>query len=628
MANVRRTAIEAGTPYILFSGNVDRAEAFAPLYWDKSAEQRRTTLPQDWKGQPFHHMRLNQDKDTIRLLILHPGIDDDSIICSLEEVGIDEKPYTAVSYQWGDKTPEKKIYILNGGIMTVWPNIYAALKQFRSPVEDKILWVDSICIDQTNMEEKNHQIRLMGKIYGRALGVVTWLGEASEDSDLAMGSLALYSKFLGYYPKDPDMEKLENAQILALGRLFKRGYWNRVWIIQEIAKGGARSWIVCGDKYVAWECIDWFRIMQWRANELFDGSGIGDAAIGEYNEEVFAASLMRDMVKDGAVCPYLSQLLHLSRGRQATQPVDKIYGVLGLASPEIQEALIPDYGKPLREVLVEATKIALKQSQHKQLDLLCEAGHLNENLPSWIPDWTIPLPHRRFMFSAYNASLNTTAEFEIEGEVLKVKALIIDRIGKICSEIFDGTNWRVFRDMRAVASEGLIDMYSHSQSGSIPIRLQNEEMATMRQLAESIHPTFNDCFWRTLCADMDGHSERLVAPQFLTDLQEAIEGGEAQTPGSLVDVYISRTLMKAAFPVLQDRRFFVTDKRHLMGIGPKDLRHGDCVAIIFNASVPFVLRLKSDSTYRLIGPLYINSIMDGQVVSYPGDLKIEEISIT
>jgi Heterokaryon incompatibility protein (HET) len=146
MANVRRAAIEAGTPYIVFSENVELAEAFAPLYWDKTAERCRTELPQDWEEKLFQHKPLNQSKDVIRLLTLHPGIGDDPIICGLEEVAIGEKLYTAVSYQWGDMAPEKQINILNGGIMTVRPNIYAALKQFRSPVEDKVLWVDSICI--------------------------------------------------------------------------------------------------------------------------------------------------------------------------------------------------------------------------------------------------------------------------------------------------------------------------------------------------------------------------------------------------------------------------------------------------------------------------------------------------
>jgi hypothetical protein len=366
--------------------------------------------------------------------------------------------------------------------------------------------------------------------------------------------------------------------------------------------------------------------MQERGNELFDGTEMGDTAIREYNEEIFAASLARDMVKDGAVRPYLSQLLHLSRGRQATKPVDKIYGVLGLAHPEIQKALMPDYSKSLREVLIEATKVALTQRQHKQLDLLCEAGHLDETLPSWVPDWAIPSAHRRFNFSAYNASLNTTADFEIEGEVLKVKALMIDRICNTCSEIFDGTNWRVVHNMEAVASEEIINLYTRDQSGPIPARVQSEEVAVLRKLAEMVHPTFKDRFWRTLCVDMNGLSERPVPPASMNTLQKAAEIGDTQSTGSPIDIHISHVL-KSALAVLRDKRFFVTGERHLMGIGPKILRSGDCIGIVLGASVPFVLRPESNFTYRLLGPAYVNSIMDGQVISHPTDVQVEEIRI-
>ncbi|KAF4611341.1 hypothetical protein G7Y89_g15672 [Cudoniella acicularis] len=195
----------------------------------------------------------------------------------------------------------------------------------------------------------------MDQIYSRAAAVVAWLGEASEDSDIAMEALDQCSKFRGYYPKNSQIEKFSPAQVTALNQLFKRGYWNRGWIIQEVAHGGGRSFIVCGKKWVAWECIDWCRIEQERESELLDGTGVGDFAVREYSEEILAASLARAMIMDGACQPYFAQLLHLSRGRQATAPVDKVFGILGLASRDIQEAIIPDYNKPLREVLVEAT---------------------------------------------------------------------------------------------------------------------------------------------------------------------------------------------------------------------------------------------------------------------------------
>jgi hypothetical protein len=627
MANVRRAAILAGTPYLLLSDSVDFAERVAPLNPDEAAERRRTKLPEDWKDKPFEHKPLNRIKQSIRLLHLHPGEGDDPIICSIKQVeNIMEEPYTAVSYQWGDKTPEKKISILDGGVLTIGPNLFSALKQFRVPVESKVLWIDAICINQDDKEEKIHQIRLMGQIYSCAAAVVTWLGEASEDSDIAMEALEQYSKFRGYYPENPQIDKFSAAQVIALNELFKRGYWNRVWIIQEVAHGGSHSFLVCGNKWVAWECIDWYRTEQERESELLDGTGVGDFAVREYSEEILAASLAREMTMDGACHSHFAQLLHLSRGRQATAPVDKVFGILGLASRDIQEAIIPDYSRPLRETLIEATKVALMESYAEQMNLLCDAGHLNESLPSWVPDWTTPSQHKRLLFSAYNTSAKAGPVFKIDGDVLQVRALMVDCILNACEEVYDGTNWRAIRAMETFATELVIPIYTQGREGPVSVREQNEEQAMLRQLSAMIHPTFREGFWRTLCADIQSNSERPAAEKYGDMLYHILERGDKEPIGSPWDVHIT-PVMQSFLPCLRERRFFVAEKRQLMGIGPLTLQKDDRIGIVLGASVPFIFRPASDSSYRLLGPAYVHSIMDGQVLRHPGDIRFEHIKI-
>ena len=129
------------------------------------------------------------------------------------------------------------------------------------------------------------------------------------------------------------------------------------------------------------------------------------------------------MTNDGATYAYFAQLLHLNHGRQATIPVDEVFGFLGLASRDIQEDIIPDYKKLLREDLIEATRVALTESHPEQMDLLCETGHL-KRLPSLMGaglDNTIAAHVLRF--SAYKASSTAARVFEIDGDVLKVQAL-------------------------------------------------------------------------------------------------------------------------------------------------------------------------------------------------------------
>jgi len=89
--------------------------------------------------------------------------------------------YIALSYVWGPSTQNKQI-LVNGHLCPVTDNLYAALDQLQHCVAIKTglrIWVDALCIDQNNLEEKAYQIELMHKIYAQAQHVVIWLGPES-----------------------------------------------------------------------------------------------------------------------------------------------------------------------------------------------------------------------------------------------------------------------------------------------------------------------------------------------------------------------------------------------------------------------------------------------------------------
>jgi hypothetical protein len=94
-------------------------------------------------------------------------------------------PYEALSYTWGDTKRTARI-TLNGRSLLVTENLYTALLHLRSSSEDRIMWIDAICIDQDNWEERGHQVQLMGDIYQQAERVVVWLGRGTEATDIAM----------------------------------------------------------------------------------------------------------------------------------------------------------------------------------------------------------------------------------------------------------------------------------------------------------------------------------------------------------------------------------------------------------------------------------------------------------
>lgn len=100
----------------------------------------------------------------------------------LEEVSLDSSlSYEALSYTWDGQVPDRPINC-HGKIMKVTKNCEIALLRLRNQLKRQ-LWVDSICINQDSVLEKNTQIPLMGEIYGKCSRVLVWLGEGSEASD-------------------------------------------------------------------------------------------------------------------------------------------------------------------------------------------------------------------------------------------------------------------------------------------------------------------------------------------------------------------------------------------------------------------------------------------------------------
>jgi hypothetical protein len=629
MANVRRLVQDLGKPYITFE-NTEARELGPDVCNDPSPSKapKRTQLPGSWDGKAFDYSPLDSARQVIRLLYLHPGEGGDPIICSLREAELksSEWPaYNALSYQWGDPTPTKPIHVLDGGIVDVRQNLYDALVQLRSRYEDKIFWIDAVCINQSDLSEKSHQIRLMGKIYAQATNVITWLGKASEDSDLAMDYLASYVALMGYPHPGMQIPEPSELQLVALHNLFKRGYWNRVWIIQEVARGGTQSYVFCGDKWVPWECVDWFRIEQERSGKVFLDGRLGQLAVSEHTARVLAASKFRELTRDGAAYPSLAELLRLSRGREAACEVDKVFGILGLSGDHIQEQIVPDYNKTLRDVLMEATKAALNElPRYDKMSLLCDAGHSEGGLPSWCPNWTKPGLHTGLQYAAYNASKGTLPDWRIDGSVLEIPVIIADRIADVSQHIFDGDNWEVLDDIELIA-EGVIAVHSQGRIGPIPVREQNEEQTKTRKLGVLLSPRFTETFWRTLCADVDSEGRRPAPGDYGGFLSKFRERSEDRFKRSDPRYNQFSRLLGEAFKALEGRRFFVIERR-FMGIGPPALREGDYICIVLGAKVPFILR-EDGGYFKIIGPAYIDGIMDGQVIGDGKEVMVSRIKI-
>ena len=175
--------------------------------------------------------------------------------------------YTTLSYTWGDRTKLRAIKV-NGHIWEVTENLDDFLRSYIMnklttllPNEARIgWWIDALCINQKDIEERNQQVKRMTDIYQQSLQTVAWLGQASENSDLALDlleSIMLHhintrEDALTYSAGIFEMGAFGAGAWTAVGDFLCRPYWSRLWVTQEIAMSHYRLDIMLGDRNIYW----------------------------------------------------------------------------------------------------------------------------------------------------------------------------------------------------------------------------------------------------------------------------------------------------------------------------------------------------------------------------------------
>jgi hypothetical protein len=200
---------------------------------------------------------------SIRLLDVERGSGDDPISARLTHAKLNGRPYEALSYEWGVKGENNPSIFLDGVEIHIRQNLWSALWNIREVDRDLVLWIDALCINQSDIKERSHQVQMMGKIFSYATRVLAWLGAEGGGSDEAIDAInrchdpawvagteitdslgAAFLERLSPKPNDllPLLQKVE--------ALLNRSYWIRIWIVQEYNLAATLA-IWCGSKFVA-----------------------------------------------------------------------------------------------------------------------------------------------------------------------------------------------------------------------------------------------------------------------------------------------------------------------------------------------------------------------------------------
>lgn len=152
------------------------------------------------------------EDDEIRFLRLRPGNWGDGIQCELVKCPLRNPPsYFALSYVWGSRNVTRPI-LVDGHVFPTTVNLESALRHLRHQLDDILLWVDALCINQTDNEERTNQVQLMGRIYQSSKGVIVYLGDGvghdkSNSRPKTMESAPVITRFFDDDRDTPHIEK-------------------------------------------------------------------------------------------------------------------------------------------------------------------------------------------------------------------------------------------------------------------------------------------------------------------------------------------------------------------------------------------------------------------------------------
>ena len=134
-------------------------------------------------GETHNRIYEMLDDSQFRVFCLLPGDFDDRIEGSLEVVSLDNHPeYCALSYVWGNDSASESL-LIDRKELVLTRNLEVALRHLRSTTYPNLLWIDAICINQADAQERAEQVKLMGRIYELSGSVLIWLGPGTEETD-------------------------------------------------------------------------------------------------------------------------------------------------------------------------------------------------------------------------------------------------------------------------------------------------------------------------------------------------------------------------------------------------------------------------------------------------------------
>jgi hypothetical protein len=399
------------------------------------------------------------DTESFRLASISPGIHPDTN-CQVPSITLtthvlssaSDLAYNALSYTWGSprdgpsdtNDATNPSILLNGQPFEVQSNLYDALLELQVSCSETPIWIDALCINQSNPNERSPQVSVMNQIYGKANRVIVWLGKSFPELETGLraaeriGTESVpetlrmigtqtwdFSSDLSTMPERYGMEPVDQEEAIGLVTLYMSNWLTRIWIIQEVSLTSDVV-ILSNGRFTAFDCVGYtaaflhysgffqsvinlvprdrpgiylrggINIFQAERIQLLREWCKGEKSLwaGVLAMIDFEAGLGKDHAKSSAML--LLRLLFSTFGMRATDPRDCIYGLGGiLKHMAAQEGLClplefePDYDIDIKDLLRSVACNIIETTDSLVYLSLVKDPSMRETpgLPSWVPDF-------------------------------------------------------------------------------------------------------------------------------------------------------------------------------------------------------------------------------------------------
>ncbi|KAI0861775.1 HET-domain-containing protein [Xylaria cubensis] len=396
-------------------------------------------------SSPTIYQPLEPGVKSIRVLELLPSVFEADLRGILRTVALNDKPsYEALSYTWGTRTEGRTLkirqntkWMSRSNELPITDNLFRALRRLRYLLKPRVLWVDAVCINQEDIDERSAQVALMAEIYSNASSTAIWLGDVGDttihDSDLtpAQRSLHFASSIL-------PLDILWNSDCLLMDHALQTtspSWKDRGWIIQEYALS-RRPYFQFGSRT---RMIDKASPYGGQQGGAIPDSGlilekkIYFRSLGRLTERLKKFDLIKSEIERGKQMSLYHAAL-ATGASTTTDPRDKVYSLLSFLNPIEKDLVYPDYRVSTELVFSRATYAAFKgPTKFAMLELIIfDTSRASINLPTWVYDFRTFDPYSRHDIDDASTEVTIPSlEMNAEGTELNFEG--------VCADVVVGT---------------------------------------------------------------------------------------------------------------------------------------------------------------------------------------------